>query len=95
MRPSLRIVGGAEDERAHQTPEDLLPAPDRNYDCPHYDTCLGLAAAFDWSSFTCHGCSGMVNEQLIWRAHQRLKGDRTLAALCALPELHAKPDAAE
>lgn len=77
---TLRVIGAPGEF-------DPLPAPDRNYECVHYDTCLGLAAAFDWSSFTCEGCAGVVDERLIWRAHQRVRNDKALAALCSLPEL--------
>ena len=62
-------------------------APDRRYNCPNYDTCLGLAAALDWGSFTCGSCPGSVNAQLVWRAHQRLRKNPTLSRLCKLPVL--------
>lgn len=61
--------------------------PSRAFDCPNYNTCLSLAAALDWKSFTCQGCSRMVNSQLLWRAHQRVRTDPGLAKLCNLPIL--------
>jgi len=62
--------------------------PERRFDCPHYETCLGLAAALNWDSFTCCHCTGDVNQQLLWRAHQSTKKDSDLADLCKLPGLH-------
>jgi hypothetical protein len=70
----------------------VLQAPERKYDCPHYDSCLGLAAALDWPSFTCSGCDGRINQQLIWRAHHHLRSNPGLSALCNLPSLRALPE---
>ncbi|MCB0325370.1 MAG: hypothetical protein KDD69_17425 [Bdellovibrionales bacterium] len=61
--------------------------PLRNYDCPNYSTCLGIAAALDWSSFSCKGCVGRVNKQLLWRAHQMVRSNRSLQQVCGLPVL--------
>ncbi len=61
--------------------------PVRNYDCKNYGTCLGLAAALDWSSFSCKGCSGNVDNRLLWRAHHRVRQNKALQSLCNLPVL--------
>ena len=67
--------------------DEGLNAPERNYDCTNYETCLGLAAALDWKSFTCCGCCGTVNQQLLWRAHHRIRNNPSLSKLCNLPIL--------
>ena len=59
----------------------------RHFECQNYETCLSLAAALDWQSFTCHGCNGRINPKLLWRAHQRLKVEPGLSAYCSLPAL--------
>jgi hypothetical protein len=61
--------------------------PERQYDCKNYDTCLNLAAALNWESFTCDGCTGDVDESLCWRAHQAEKKDKLIGRICDLPEL--------
>ncbi len=64
-----------------------LPAPRRRYSCPHYETCLNLAAALNWDNFTCRGCSGQVDQTLYWRAHQMAKKDNVVRQLCEIPNL--------
>ncbi|MFN8390666.1 MAG: hypothetical protein U0136_10285 [Bdellovibrionota bacterium] len=64
-----------------------IEPPERSYDCKNYETCLSLAAALNWSSFTCTGCSGCVNEQLLWRAHHSVRNNPSLSTLCDLPNL--------
>ncbi len=59
----------------------------RQFDCSEYDTCLSLTAALNWESFSCAGCCGELNQQLLWRAHQNCRRDKSLASLCQLPEL--------
>ncbi|MCC6221077.1 MAG: hypothetical protein IT291_07550 [Deltaproteobacteria bacterium] len=59
----------------------------RRFECPHYETCLSLAAALDWPSFTCRNCCGDTNKKLMWRAHQETRQDDDLATLCELPPL--------
>lgn len=59
--------------------------PERRFDCANYETCLGMAAALDWESFTCKGCCGDIDERLLWRAHHRLRNDSGLASVCKLP----------
>jgi len=76
-KPSLKVIS-ADDH-------DMI----RQFDCTHYNTCLGLAAALNWESFTCGSCSGRLNNQLFWRAHQFLKKDDVLAKLCDLPTVAA------
>lgn len=58
--------------------------PKRRYSCSCYDTCLELAAALNWDSFTCRGCSGVIQEALFWRARQAHKKDSVAKSLCAL-----------
>ncbi|HQH26548.1 MAG TPA: hypothetical protein PLP17_04055 [Oligoflexia bacterium] len=67
---------------------DSLDTPDRRYDCENYDTCLSLAAALDWHSFSCGGCSGCVNQQLLWRAHNALRRSSAMRRICKLPVLY-------
>lgn len=61
--------------------------PERNYGCPYYGTCLSTAAALNWDSFSCSGCKGQVNKQLLWKAHGEVKKNSTLQKLCKLPIL--------
>lgn len=68
-------------------PAMRLEAPFRQYDCESYDSCLSVAAALNWNSFTCENCSGCPNQQLLWKAHSKLRDDNPLAKLCALPKL--------
>ena len=61
--------------------------PRRRYECCNYETCLALAAALNWDSFTCRGCTGEVNETLYWRAAHEIKRDRAVKKICELPPL--------
>lgn len=82
-------AAGNSDYPAGELPEvadsDPLEIPAREYDCEHYDTCLSLAAALDWNSFSCTGCSGCVNQQLLWRANHALRKNNALRRICNLP----------
>lgn len=69
-----------------ETPVDL-ESVFRDFECESYDLCLCLAAALDWSSFTCHGCCKVPNRQLVWRASQCVKRDKSLAKFVKLPKL--------
>ncbi len=69
-------------ESSQIAPEIL--APERSYGCKNYDTCLELAAALDWDSFTCAGCCGEFDRQLLWRAQHALKKNPALAKLYSL-----------
>lgn len=60
--------------------------PRRRYDCRNYETCLNLAAALNWDNFTCRGCSGCINESLMWRAQHQVLRDPMAKALCDLPD---------
>lgn len=60
--------------------------PLRNQDCPNYSTCLDLAAALNWESFTCAGCDGTVNSSLYWLAGHNRR-DPVVEALCDLPPI--------
>ena len=94
VRRSLRVVNRTDEitdevtDSLAQRAEAVEVAPQRDYDCPNYDTCLGLAAALDWSSFTCAGCTTRtVNQQLLWRAHSCVRKNPALSRLCKLPVL--------
>ena len=82
-RPTLRVVTDA----AEITEDEGFVPPERNYECDNYETCLGLAAALNWKSFTCSGCCGEVNQQLLWRAHHQVRNNPALSKLCSLPTL--------
>ena len=70
-----------------------LEPPVRQYSCNNYDTCLDLAAALNWSSFTCGQCPGTIDEQLLWRARHITRKDAVAKALCELSPLSSvEPD---
>jgi hypothetical protein len=48
-----------------------IEPPRRRYDCAQYETCLTIASALFWDSFTCRGCNGTVNGRLLWRFSKR------------------------
>ncbi len=54
----------------------------RELDCANYTTCLKLAAALNWESFTCEGCNGEINQSLTWRAGQSAVRDKVVKFLC-------------
>lgn len=81
QNPYLRVLS------EKKSAADLIPSPCREFDCANYESCLSLAAALDWDSFSCANCNGRMNSQLLWRAHHRLKFDDELARLCDLPPL--------
>lgn len=56
--------------------------PRRRYSCEHYETCLDLAAALNWDNYTCRGCSGIVDQKLLWRARQEIRKDKFVRAIC-------------
>jgi len=62
-----------------------IEAPRRRYACRNYSNCLNLAAALNWDSFTCRGCSGQIDEQLLWRAHLAQRKDDVANRLCRIP----------
>jgi len=59
--------------------------PDRNFVCKNYNSCLSLAAALNWESFSCNGCTGTIDETIRWRAKVESKRDTTLRQLCVIP----------
>jgi hypothetical protein len=59
--------------------------PDRNFGCENYNSCLSLAAALNWESFSCSGCTGTIDETIRWRAKVESKRDATLRQLCVIP----------
>jgi hypothetical protein len=54
----------------------------RELDCRNYTTCLNLAAALNWESFTCEGCEGEINQSLTWRAGQSAIRDKVVKFFC-------------
>jgi predicted Fe-S protein YdhL (DUF1289 family) len=68
--------------------DNPMDSPRRRYDCKNYETCLDVAAALNWDSFTCRGCNGEIAEQLFWRARHALKKDAVVNRLCALPNIN-------
>ena len=81
----------------HGVLEDPISPPRRRFSCENYETCLNLAAALNWDSFTCRGCSGEINDALLWRARQALRKDSFLIRLCNLPHarMHTSDDEPE
>lgn len=75
------------DTRASLPGDAPVTPPRRRYECSNYETCLNLAAALNWDNFTCRGCSGEVDESLLWRARQAFKRDAIVKALCDVPEI--------
>ena len=67
--------------------DDPISPPRRRFSCYNYETCLNLAAALNWDNFTCRGCSGQVNDVVLWRARQEFKRDAIAHRLCELPEI--------
>lgn len=61
--------------------------PRRRYYCKNYNSCLNLAAALNWDNFTCRGCCGDVDQNLLWRAYQAARKDDVAGSLCDLPEI--------
>ena len=78
------------DNDAIGSPNAPIQPPRRKYECTNYETCLNLAAALNWDSFTCRGCNGEVAENLFWRAHQMEKRDKLVGVICNLPSLEGK-----
>jgi len=76
-----------EDEGRGVVDAPILP-PKRRYACPNYETCLSVACALNWDSFTCRGCNGAVSENLCWRAHQELRKDKVANSLCEIPDIN-------
>jgi hypothetical protein len=60
-------VGVDEDDERESGPPMAEP-PLRRYECQNYDGCLDLAAALNWTSFTCTGCDGSIDPHLAHRA---------------------------
>jgi len=70
-----------------------VEAPRRRFDCSNYCTCLDLAAALNWDNFTCRGCSGDIDEALLWRARQALRKDDIARQVCDLPAIEVSDKA--
>ncbi len=49
--------------------------PKRNYSCENYEGCLSLCAALNWESFSCLGCNGEPDANLVWEAQLKRKDD--------------------
>lgn len=69
------------------TKDEEYDTPFRDFDCPHYDLCLNLAAALNWENFSCKNCNQEVNQKLYWQAHHAQKTDTVADALCEIPDL--------
>ena len=67
-----------------ETPAD---PPRRRYDCVNYETCLSIACALNWHSFTCRGCNAQVNQTYCWQALKEARKDKVASSLCDLPEV--------
>lgn len=63
-----------------------IEAPRRRYSCSNYCLCLNVAASLNWDSFTCRGCSGSIDEALIWRSRQAQRKDKVASRLCESAE---------
>jgi hypothetical protein len=72
---------------ATDLPASADEVPRRRYDCEMYETCLGLAASLNWESFTCRGCCGQPNENLLWRARVSARKDSVAARLLKAPPI--------
>lgn len=57
----------------------------RNFDCPNYEGCLSLCATLNWDSFTCENCPGLINRNLMLKAHQKRKACTEFFPLYKLP----------
>lgn len=62
----------------------------RCFSCPNYNSCLNIVAALDWEGFTCFGCNGEINQNLLWRAEGECCKDKTLQTICQLPDLKSR-----
>jgi hypothetical protein len=67
--------------RENEAPRSCEEVPRRRYECGNYEVCLSLAASLNWESFTCRGCSGETNENLLWRARLTARKDSVAAKL--------------
>lgn len=64
-----------------------ISAPRRRHSCQNYQSCLDLACALNWDSFTCRGCSGSIDQSLLWQGHQAKRKDSVAKRLCDIPEI--------
>ncbi|MEZ4753651.1 MAG: hypothetical protein R3A13_04995 [Bdellovibrionota bacterium] len=64
------------------TVESPISPPRRDYTCPNYSTCLELACALNWDSFTCRGCSKDIDSTLVWQAQSSKRKDQVAQQLC-------------
>lgn len=82
----FQVIDGPILDKSTKSELDHPPeGPRRRYDCKNYETCLNLAAALNWDSFTCRGCCEEVNEKLLWRAQHEMRKDQMAKAICDLP----------
>ena len=83
----IQVIDGAVIESANPCELDHpAQGPLRRYECSNYETCLKIAAALNWDSFTCRGCNSQINENLLWRAQHAVHKDKTVKAICDLPD---------
>lgn len=89
--PAPTLSGGCSPfgpfENSRQIDPASIETPDRNFECANYTTCLNLAAALNWDSFTCYGCCQEINQQLLWKAYGKVRNDKEMEQLCDLPLL--------
>ena len=76
-----------EEEGSGDLDKPIQP-PRRRYSCENYENCLDMACALNWDSFTCRGCSGDMNEALLWRSHVAKRKDNVAKKLCQIPEIN-------
>lgn len=65
--------------------DERPPGPPREYECEHYGLCLTVAAALNWETFTCEGCSGEMDDALLWQARIAARKDGIAQKICKLP----------
>ena len=85
--PFQVIEAQGPEERSSGSLDVPIPSPRRRYSCSNYETCLNLACALNWDSFTCRGCSGQISNALLWRAHGARKKDKVARSLTAVPSI--------
>ncbi len=64
--------------------DNPMSAPKRRYMCENYQSCLEVAAGLNWDNFTCRGCSGEVDETLIWRACSAKRNDKVARRILSI-----------
>lgn len=89
-RSNLATVVGVDEDDERESGPPMAEPPLRRYECQNYDGCLDLAAALNWTSFTCTGCDGSIDQHLAHRA--QLKAAQATAALPADSQVEPLPE---